>query len=97
MPTYVLLMKLTEEGAKDAKNIPARIDAGMKAFEAMGGKTHSFHVTMGPYDYVAIGEAPSDEVAAALALSLASQGRVTTLSMKAFTRDEVAAIVAKLP
>jgi uncharacterized protein with GYD domain len=97
MPAYVLLMKLTEEGAKDAKNIPARIDAGLKAWEAMGGKTLSFYVTMGPYDYVAIGEGPSDEAAAALALGLAAQGRVTTLSMKAFTRDEIAAIVAKLP
>jgi hypothetical protein len=28
----------------------------------MGGKTLSFHVTLGPFDYVAVVEAPSDEV-----------------------------------
>ena len=97
MPTYILLMKLTEEGARDAKNIPERIDASVKAWEAMGGKTHSVHVTMGPYDYVAVGEAPNDEAAAAFALLLAAQGHVTTTSLKAFTRDEIAAVVAKLP
>jgi uncharacterized protein with GYD domain len=97
MANYVLLMNLTEKGARAAKEIPARIAEGMKAWEAMGGKTLSFHVTMGPYDYVAVGEAPSDEAAAAYALALASQGNVTTVSMKAFTLDEMSAVVAKLP
>ena len=97
MASYVLLMSLTEEGARGIKDAPARIAAGMKGWEAMGGKTLSFHVTMGPYDYVAVVEAPSDEVAAAYALTLASQGNVTTLSMKAFTVEQMGAIVAKMP
>lgn len=97
MPTYVLLMKLTTEGARAAKDIPVRIDEGIKAFESMGGKISSFHVTMGPYDYVAVGEAPADEVAAAFALGLASRGFVTTTSMKAFTREEIGAVLSRLP
>ncbi len=60
MPAFVLLMNLTAKGAADIKNMPQRIDANMKAFEAMGGRVLSFHVTMGPYDMVAVGEAPSD-------------------------------------
>jgi uncharacterized protein with GYD domain len=63
----------------------------------MGGKMLSFHATMGPYDYVAVVEAPSDEIAAGYALALASQGNVTTLSMKAFTPEQMGAIVARLP
>ena len=97
MPTYVLLMKLTTEGARAAKEIPARIDEGVKAFENMGGKVTSFHVTMGPYDYVAVGEMPSDETAAAFSLALASRGFVTTTTMKAFTPQEIGAIVSRLP
>lgn len=97
MPHYVLLMKLTDQGARTAKDIPARIDAGIKAWEAMGGKTLSFHATLGPYDYVAVVDAPSDEAGAAYALGLAAQGNVTTLSMKAFTPPEFGAIIAKLP
>ena len=97
MANYVLLMSLTGEGVRSIKDAPARIAEGMKAWEAMGGKTLSFHLTMGPYDYVAVVEAPSDEVAAAYALTLASQGNVTTLSMKAFTVEQMGAIVAKMP
>jgi uncharacterized protein with GYD domain len=97
MPTYILLMKLTTEGARAAKGIPARIDEGIKAFESMGGSMSSFHVTLGPYDYVAVGEAPADEVAAAFALALASRGFVTTTTMKAFTPQEIGAVVSRLP
>ena len=94
---HVMLMKMTDQGARAVKDVPARIEEGIKAWEAMGGKVLSFHATLGPYDYVAIVEAPSDEAGAAYALGLASQGNVTTLSMKAFTRQEIGAIVAKLP
>jgi len=39
----------------------------------------------------------STPVGAAYALGLAAQGNVTTLSMKAFTSQEIGAIIAKLP
>jgi len=97
MPQFVLLMNLTAKGAADIKAAPARIDEGLKAFEAMGGKVQDFVVTMGPYDYVAVGEAPSDEAAAAFALALAAQGNVTTTSMRAFSKEEFAGMVARLP
>ena len=97
MPQFVLLMNLTAKGAADLKAAPARVGEGLKAFEAMGGKVKDFLVTMGPYDYVAVGEAPSDEAAAAFALALAAQGNVTTTSMRAFSTEEFAAMVAKLP
>jgi uncharacterized protein with GYD domain len=96
MPAFVMLMKLTAQGAADIKAAPERIDEGVKAFEAMGGKMYSFHVTMGQYDYVAIGEAPTDEAAAAFSLALTAQGNVSTMSMRAFTRDQFKKIVAGL-
>ena len=34
---YVLLMNLTDQGAKEAKDIPRRIAEGIAAFEKMGG------------------------------------------------------------
>ena len=94
---YVLLMKLTDQGAREAKEIPKRVAEGLAAFEAMGGTLHSFHVTMGEYDYVAIGDCPSDESAAAFSLGLASSGRVKTTTMKAFTLEEIAPVIASLP
>jgi uncharacterized protein with GYD domain len=97
MPSYIVLMKLTEQGAKDIKEAPARVEAGIKGWEAMGGKMTGFFVVMGEYDYVAIGEAPNDETAATFALALGSLGNVKTTTLRAFTKDEFAALVKKLP
>lgn len=94
---YIVLMNLTEQGARNAKDIPKRLADGAAAFEGMGGKVLSLHVTMGSYDYVAVGECPSDEVAAAFALSIASQGNVTTTTLKGFTPEEFANVVAAMP
>ncbi len=97
MPNYVILMKLTDQGAKTIKDAPGRVEAGIKAFEKMGGKVIGFYVVMGEYDYVSIGEAPSDEVATTFALALASLGNVKTTTLKAYTKEEFAAMVKKLP
>ena len=97
MANYVILMKLTDQGAKAIKEGPGRAEAGIKAFEKMGGKVSGFYLVMGEYDYVAIGEAPSDEVAATFALALGSLGNVRTTTLRAYTRDEFAAMVKKLP
>ncbi len=97
MPTYVILMKLTDQGVKDIKSAPARIEAGIKAWEALGGKPIGFYSVMGEYDYVAVGEGPSDEVATTFALGLSSLGNVRTTTLRAYTAEEFAAIVKKLP
>jgi uncharacterized protein with GYD domain len=97
MPNYVILMKLTDQGAKAIKNAPGRVDAGIKAFEKMGGKVIGFYVVMGEYDYVAVGEAPSDEVATTFSLALSSLGNVKTTTLRAYTKEEFAAMVKKLP
>jgi uncharacterized protein with GYD domain len=97
MPTYVSLYKLTEQGIKDIKKAPERIKEGFKAFEAMGGKVIGFYAVMGEYDYVGIGEAPSDEVAMTFALGLGAQGNVRTTTLKAFAPEEIAKFIEKLP
>ncbi len=97
MPTYILLMKLTDQGVKAIKDAPKRVEEGIKGFEAMGGKMIGFYLTTGEYDYVSIGEAPSDEAAVAFALALGSKGNVRTTSLKAFTKEEFAGMVKKLP
>ena len=97
MQKYVMLMKLTEYGIKNIKEAPERINAGIKAFEEMGGQLIGFYIVMGDYDYVAIGEAPSGKVAATFALSVGSLGNVKTTTLQAYTEEEFAAMVKKLP
>lgn len=97
MPTYIALYKLTDQGIKGIKESPNRIKEGIKGAEAMGAKVLGFYAVMGEYDYVAIGEFPTDEVAMAFAMALGSAGNVRTTTLKAFTVDEFAEIVKKLP
>jgi uncharacterized protein with GYD domain len=97
MPAYVILMNLTEQGVKNIKDAPARIGKTAKALEAAGGKLLAFYTLLGPYDYVAIAEGPSDEVALAQLLALGMAGNVKTMTMKAFTTEEFAEILKKLP
>jgi len=97
MPTYILLMNLTEQGIKDIKEAPARIEAATKGLEAAGGKMLGFYTVMWQYDYVAITECPSDEVALIQLMGLGALGNVRTTTLKAFTQEEFAKIVKKLP
>ena len=96
MPTYVVLNNWTDQGIQSVKESPRRLAATRKAIEAAGGKMLGFYLTMGKYDSVLIVEAPSDEVAATLALSAGSQGSIRTETLKAFPEAEYRRIIAKI-
>jgi uncharacterized protein with GYD domain len=97
MNTYITLMKLTDQGAKDLKEAPKRVEDALKVFEKMGGKLIGFYATLGEYDYIGIGESQSDESATAFNLALSSLGNVRTTTIRAFTTKEFANLVNKLP
>ena len=97
MPISIVLYKLTDQGIKNIKEAPKRIEEGIKGFEAMGGKLLGFYAVMGEYDYVGIGESPSDEAGMAFLLAQGSQGNVRTTTLKAFTMEEFAEMVKKIP
>jgi len=97
MSAYIHLMKLTEQGIKDIKNAPQRIDAAAKAIEAAGGRMTHFYCTMGEYDYICITEGVSDEIGMALLFKIGSQGNIRTTTLKAFNKQEFAEIVKKIP
>jgi uncharacterized protein with GYD domain len=52
---------------------------------------------MGTYDLVAITEAPNDEAMSAALLSQGMQGNVRSTTLKAFTVEQFAEILKKLP
>lgn len=97
MPTYITLMKMTDQGVKDIKGVPRRLEEGIKAYEAVGGRLIGFYLVTGDYDYVSIGEAPSDEVAMTFALQLGSLGNIRSTTLKAFPREELVDMIKKLP
>jgi uncharacterized protein with GYD domain len=96
MATYVLLVKLTDKGAADIKNVPERIDQSIRAWKEVGGTNLTVHLTMGEYDYCGIGEAPDDETVAKFLFKLAKRGNVRTSTMKAFSKEQVAQLLATI-
>jgi uncharacterized protein with GYD domain len=70
MATYVTLVCFTEQGIKNIKESPARLEAAKHAFLAVGAQLKQFYLVTGQYDIVALVEAPDDETMAELALSL---------------------------
>ncbi len=95
MPHYVSLVKWTDQGVKDVKDAPARLAALGKMAEQLGAKL-TIYSTMGEYDFVAIAEGPSDEIAMQIALQLEKAGNARTCTMKAWTLEEAAKVFAKL-
>ena len=96
MTTYIMLINWTEQGAKNLRDSPKRLDAAKKALEAMGGSFKDFYLTMGEYDMVAVCEAPDDAVAARFALLLGTAGNVRTRTLKAFPEAAYREIVATI-
>ena len=97
MPTYISLLRYTQEGAKNIKESPARLDAVKKLFQSMGSELKAWYLTMGQYDAVVISEGPDDETAAKLLLMIGAQGNIHTETFRAFTEDEFRKITAALP
>jgi uncharacterized protein with GYD domain len=88
MPHFVTLVRYTQQGIARIKESPARLDAAKKAAEGVGGKLHSWYLTMGQYDAVMISEFPNDEKAAEWSLYVGALGNVTTQTLRAFTEGE---------
>ncbi len=97
MPTYITLANWTDQGIRNVKEAPQRMDAARKAVEAAGGKWVGLYLTMGRYDMVVITEAPSDEAASAVLLAIGGGGSVRTETMKAYPEAQARNIIAKMP
>jgi uncharacterized protein with GYD domain len=93
MPRYVTLINWTEQGAASFKETVDRYDAAQQQFEKLGVKLVDVYWTLGEHDIVAVVEAPDDESATAALLRLGSGGNVRTRTMRAFSRDEMRAVI----
>jgi uncharacterized protein with GYD domain len=94
MPTYVTLLRFTQQGIERIKESPARLEKAKTAVRAAGGEITAFYLTMGAYDAVVISEAPSNEAYAKTMLAIAAGGAVRTETLCAFPEDEYRKIVA---
>jgi uncharacterized protein with GYD domain len=88
MPSYAILGNWTEEGIRSLKQAPQRGEAFGKAVAAAGGKVTAMLYTIGPHDFVAIAEFPSDEVANQVILRTGMLGTARTTTLKGWTAAE---------
>ena len=84
MTTYVVLANWTDQGARNVKDSPRRLDVTKAALRELGGEIKSFFLTMGEYDIVMIYEAPDDAIAARFTMQVGMLGNIRTRTLKAF-------------
>ncbi len=93
MPIYISLMTYTEQGLRNVKKSPGRLDAARKVAKELGGKLGDVYLTMGAYDLVAISEFTDDATAVTFALKVGAMGNVRTTTVKAFPENAYRKIV----
>jgi uncharacterized protein with GYD domain len=96
MGTYILLMNWTDQGIKNVKDSPKRLDAARENAKKLGCEFRDFYMTTGKHDMIAVLEAPDDEAAAKFALSAGAGGNVRTTTLKAFREDTYRKIIGSL-
>ena len=96
MATYVCLIQFKDQGIRNIKDTVKRGDAAIAEAEKMGMKIVEEYWTMGAYDTVVIVEAPDDETMSAFILKVGSLGNVQGQTLRAFRRNEMEGILAKI-
>lgn len=96
MTTYVMLVRWTDQGMRQVKDSPNRLDKAKSALKEMGGEFKAVYMTMGDYDLVFVYEAPDDAVAARFSLMLGTLGNVRTTTLKAFPEQAYREIINSL-
>lgn len=96
MATYIALSNFTDQGIRTVKDTTKRADAVKEAASKYGAKMTQIYWTQGKYDVVAIIEAPDDTSATAFALAIGMAGNIRTQTLRAFTKEDMNGILAKL-
>lgn len=96
MPTYISLLRWTQQGVANVKDSPKRLDAGREAFKKLGVQIKDTYLTMGRYDLVCVIEGPDDESVAKALLFLGSQGNIQTETLKAWPENEYRKITSSI-
>ena len=95
MPTFVILVNLTDQGAKNIKESPQRFEAFQAMAEKLGIEVKSVYYTQGQYDMVVILEG-SDEAGMMSLLNLVSLGNARFQTMRGISVDEMKGFTSKM-
>jgi len=97
MPAYVSLFNFTEQGIKTVKDTVQRAQMVKEQATAAGGRVIGVWWLQGPYDGVIIIESPDEDTAMRMIIANGMAGNNRTVTMRAFSEEEMARIVGGLP
>lgn len=90
-----MLGNFTDQGIRNVKDTTKRADAVKEAGRKYGVNMKEIVWTMGQYDMVVTLEAPDDASVSAFALAVGSAGNIRGQTLRAYSRDEMNAILAR--
>ena len=96
MPTYVILLKWTDEGRKMVTDSTNRVERARDVWKKFGAEMKAFYYVFGRYDMISIVEAPNDAAVAKAVLTAERWGMSRIETLKAFTETEGAEIIKGL-
>lgn len=96
MVTYIALVKFTDQGVRSVKETTKRADAVKEMGKKFGVNMKDIFWTLGEYDLVTISEAADEASIAAFGLAIGASGNVRLQSLRAFTKEEMNTILAKM-
>jgi uncharacterized protein with GYD domain len=96
MARFIVLFNFTDQGIRNVKDTRKRADAARKAIQKAGASIKEIYWTLGAHDGVLILDAPDDETATAVLLSIGKLGNVRSQTLRAFGQEEIASILANV-
>ena len=96
MPTYVVLYKFTDEGAKNIKTTVQRNREVNEENERRGFQIKGLYWTQGQYDLVAVVDAPDEQSMMAGLFNVNAAGNARSETLRAFSASEMEAIIQRM-
>ncbi|MFQ5449926.1 MAG: GYD domain-containing protein [Nitrospinaceae bacterium] len=96
MATFIIMGKFTPQGIRNVKETTTRSHRFREIAEGYGVKVHEIFWLMGDFDVINIVEAEDEKSVSALLLELGAWGNVSTTTYRAYTKEEMDAIIAKM-
>ena len=97
MANYIVLAKLTAEGAKGLKDAPQRLAKATEVLAAEGARITAGYATLGQYDYVFVVEGPEDTAKVAKCVAaVGMMGSVSTQTMSAIPIADFFKVVGEI-
>lgn len=96
MASYIMLNTLTDQGVRNIRDTANRAQAAREMAKPYGVTVRDLFWTLGQYDTVGIYEAVDEAAMTAYALAVNQAGNVRTQLMRAYNKDEMKNVLAKM-